>query len=281
MVLAPASWATTEAGDDVGPWLLPAVTDRPHPVIEPSPSRSLVPDLLAVVAHDLRAPLTGLATASELLAEDADVLDRRQIRRMASTIQRGALWLQGLVENLLCAATVCEGRFRIQPLPLSLLDVALEIEPVVEPLLDQKGLRLQVASRGALAEVSADGRRIGQALVNLISNAIKFSPRGTTVQVTVSTAPGWVRVAVADRGPGFPTGSVERVFDPFYRESGSEQDGVGLGLAIVKWIVDAHGGRVGARNRRGGGANVWFELPLLPAGATRAIDAGTVGGADR
>ncbi|MDP8923539.1 MAG: ATP-binding protein [Chloroflexota bacterium] len=240
-----------------------------------------MPDLLAVVAHDLRAPLTGLATASELLAEDADVLDRRQIRRMASTIQRGALWLQGLVENLLCAATVCEGRFRIQPLPLSLLDVAFEIEPVVEPLLDQKGLRLQVASRGALTEVSADGRRIGQALVNLISNAIKFSPRGTTVQVTVSTAPGWVRVAVADRGPGFPTGSVERVFDPFYRESGSEQDGVGLGLAIVKWIVDAHGGRVGARNRRGGGANVWFELPLLPAGATRAIDAGTVGGADR
>lgn len=281
MVLAPASWATTEAEDGAGPWRLAAVTGRPLPAIEPSASLSLVPDLLAVVAHDLRAPLTGLATASELLAEDADVLDRQQIRRMASTIHRSALWLQGLVENLLCAATVREGRFRIQPLPMSLLDVALEIEPVVESLLAQKGLQLQVATRGALAEVSADGRRVGQALVNLISNAIKFSPTGTTIQITVSTGREWVRVAVADRGPGFPTGSAARVFEPFYRGSGPEQDGVGLGLAIVKWIVDAHGGRVGAGNRRGGGAKVWFELPLLSSEATRVVGAGTVGGAER
>jgi signal transduction histidine kinase len=216
------------------------------------------PGLLAMVAHDLRAPLAGLATASELLAEDVDQLDRAQIRRMAGAIRRGALWTQALVENLLCAATVREGQLRLRPAPLDVLALALEMRALVEPLLEQKDLQVRVTARGGLAEVSADGRRIGQVLVNLIANAIRVAEPGTTILVTVAGGPDGVRVAVADRGPGFPSESAARLFEPFYRAAG---DGVGLGLAIVRWIAEAHGGRVGAEARPGGGACVWFELP--------------------
>ena len=219
------------------------------------------PDLLAMVAHDLRAPLAVLATASELLVEDADVLDRAQIRRMAGAIRRGTLWTQALVENLLCAATVREGQLRLRPAPLDVLALALEMRALVEPLLEQKGLQVRVTARGGVAEVSADGRRIGQVLVNLIANAIKVAEPGTTILVTVAGGPDGVRVAVADRGSGFPSDGAARLFEPFYRAEGAAGDGVGLGLAIVRWLAEAHGGRVGAANRRGGGACVWFELP--------------------
>ena len=246
--------------------------------VEPTAPVPSAPSLLSMVAHDLRAPLAGLATASELLAEDVEILDHQQIRRMASSIHRGALWLQGLVENLLCAATINEGRFRIQPQRLNLLDVVLEIQPVVEPLLAQKGLRLRVMSCGTPPEVSADGRRIGQVLVNLISNASKFAKNGTTIQVTVSGGRDSVRVTVADRGPGFPVGSGARLFEPFYRAADSAKEGVGLGLAIVKSIIEAHGGSVGAENRRGGGACVWFELPLTRVVTFPRRDRGMMGG---
>ncbi len=219
------------------------------------------PDLLAMVAHDLRAPLAVVATASELLAEDADHLDRAQIRRMAGAIRRGALWTQALVENLLCAATIREGRLRLQPASLDVLALALEVREIVEPLLGQKGLRLEVAVRGEPAEVRADGRRVGQVLVNLLANAIKFAEQATAIVVTVAGGPDGVRVAVADRGPGFPSESAARLFEPFYRAEPAAGDGVGLGLAIVRWLVEAHGGRVGAEARRGGGACIWFELP--------------------
>jgi two-component system sensor histidine kinase KdpD len=238
------------------------------------------PDLLSAVAHELRTPLTALATSSELLVEDLEVLDAEQVRRMVSTIHRGALWLQGLVENLLCAATIREGHFRIQPQPISLLDLVWEIRPVVEPLLAQKVQRLRLSSRGIIPAVSGDGRRIGQALVNLISNAGKFAGHGTPIDVMLSTQGDYVRVAVADRGPGIPPASRGQLFEPFYRAAAAAQsgkEGVGLGLAIVKSIVAAHGGRAGADNRRGGGARFWLELPALPAAPMPSPCAAAIG----
>jgi two-component system sensor histidine kinase KdpD len=186
---------------------------------------------------------------------------------MVSTIHRGTLWLQGLVENLLCAATIREGHFTIHRQLVSLLDLAWEVRPLVEPLLAQKTQRLRLSSRGIVPAVPCDSRRIGQALVNLISNASKFAGHGTPIDVMLSTGRDYVRVAVADRGPGIPHASSERLFQPFYRMAAAAQsgkEGVGLGLAIVKSIVCAHGGRTGANNRRGGGARFWFELPALP-----------------
>jgi two-component system, OmpR family, sensor histidine kinase KdpD len=220
--------------------------------------------VLATVAHELRGPLTALATSSELLAEDFSRLDPAQVQSMLASIHRRTLWLQGLVENLLCAATIREGRLQLFRQSLSLVDVVADVEAVVGPILAQRRQRLRVRRAQWLPDVLADSRRLGQVLVNLILNASKFGPADSSVDVTLALDARGLRVTVADRGPGVPADEAERLFDPYYRAratAGSGKDGVGLGLAIVRSIIEAHGGQVGVESRRGGGARFWFVLP--------------------
>lgn len=244
-----------------------SVATSPEPVAEPAkaaPYHELT--VLATVAHELRGPLTALATSSELLAEDFAHLDPEQVKNMLGAMHRRTLWLQGLVENLLCAATIREGRLQLYRQSLTLLDVLADVEAVVGPILAQRGQRLRIRSANILPEVLADSRRLGQVLVNLILNASKFGEPNTPIDVTISSRDGVVRVAVADRGPGVSPEQAQRLFEPYYRApatSGSGKDGVGLGLSIVKSIVEAHGGLVGVESRRGGGARFWFSIPTV------------------
>ena len=229
--------------------------------------------VLATVAHELRGPLTALATSSELLAEDFAHLDPEQVKSMLEAMHRRTLWLQGLVENLLCAATIREGRLQLHCQPLSLADLLADVQAVVGPLLAQRGQKLRTRMPNKLPEVLADGRRLGQVLVNLILNASKFGPPNSSIDVTISARDGVVRVTVADRGPGVAPEHAERLFEPYFRApgtAGSGKDGVGLGLSIVKSIVEAHGGLVGVETRRGGGAQFWFSLPAVDRTTTSA-----------
>jgi signal transduction histidine kinase len=227
--------------------------------------------VLATVAHELRGPLTALATSSELLAEDFLQLDPEQVKGMLGAMHRRTLWLQGLVENLLCAATIREGRLQLYRQSLSLNDLLADVEAVVGPLLDQRGQRLRLRLAAALPEVLVDSRRLGQVLVNLILNASKFGAPNTPIDVTASLRGELVRVAVADRGPGVADEHAQRLFEPYYRApatAGGGKDGVGLGLSIVKSIVEAHGGQVGVESRRGGGARFWFSIPNVARAAS-------------
>src|SRR5205085_9223053 len=144
---------------------------------KPAPHHELT--VLATVAHELRGPLTALATSSELLAEDFSHLDPEQVKSMLGAMHRRTLWLQGLVENLLCAATIREGRLQLHCQSLSLVDVIEDVEAVVTPLLEQRGQRLRVRLADRLPEVMADSRRLGQVLINLILNASKFGAPNT------------------------------------------------------------------------------------------------------
>jgi two-component system, OmpR family, sensor histidine kinase KdpD len=234
----------------------------------PTPHHELT--VLATVAHELRGPLTALATSSELLAEDFEHLDPEQVKGMLAAIHRRTLWLQGLVENLLCAATIREGRLQLYRQSLSMSDLVADVHAVVGPLLAQRGQRLRIRLPQRLPEVLADSRRLGQVLVNLILNASKFGPANTSIDVTVSVRGGVIRVGVADRGPGVPVEQALRLFEPYYRApatAGSGKDGVGLGLSIVKSIIEAHGGLVGVESRAGGGARFWFDLPVVGGAA--------------
>jgi two-component system sensor histidine kinase KdpD len=220
--------------------------------------------VLATVAHELRGPLTALATSSELLAEDFEVLDPEQVRGMLSAIHRRTLWLQGLVENLLAAATIREGRLQLHRQPVRLTDVLTDVKAIVDPLLSQRGQRIRLRGAQVAPSVSADSRRIGQVLVNLILNASKFGKSGSSIDITVAQLKDRVRVSVADRGPGVVADQAQQLFEPYYRSAATAdnvKEGVGLGLSIVKSIVQAHGGKVGVESRRGGGARFWFELP--------------------
>jgi two-component system sensor histidine kinase KdpD len=227
--------------------------------------------VLATVAHELRGPLTALATSSELLAEDFVHLETEQIKDMLGAMHRRALWLQGLVENLLCAATIREGRLALYRQSLSLADLLRDVDAVVRPILAKRGQSLRVRVAAGLPEVLADSRRLGQVLINLILNASKFGAPDTAIAVTLSARGDMVRVAVADRGPGISAQQAELLFQPYYQApatAGSNQEGIGLGLSIVKSIVEAHGGAVGVENRRGGGARFWFSVPTMGRAAS-------------
>ncbi len=235
--------------------------DAPGSLDDDADQRSL----FSVVAHELRAPVQALVDGAECLVEQVEAADPRQIRDMVAAIHRGTLGMRELVENLLCVASIDAGRFQLQRRPIRLLDVLAEVEPTVAPILHQREQTLRVTVRGRASWVSADRRRLGQVLANLISNASRFGPAGQPIDLLVRTMADVVRVTVADRGPGFPPGRHTRLFEPFERRYPTFRcgdDGLGLGLAVVRTVVRLHGGRVGAGNRRGGGAAVWFELPL-------------------
>jgi signal transduction histidine kinase len=230
--------------------------------------------LLATVAHELRGPLGALETASEILDRDFDLLDQQQVRVMVSAIHRRALWLHGLMENLLCAATVDDGQLRIHLRPLNLLELIQDATILVEPLLKRKSQRLKVRTSPTVPLVLADPQRLTQVLLNLVSNAAKYAGTETLIEVVVSLRDGRVRLTVSDRGPGVPRDKVAALFEAYNRAGRTDGEGLGIGLSVARSIVDAHGGRVGFANRRGGGATFWFELPAI-AGSTVLNDDAT------
>lgn len=220
-------------------------------------------NLLATVAHELRGPLGALETASEILDRDFDFLDQEQVRIMVSSIRRRALWLHGLMENLLCAATNDDGQFRMHLTPLNLLELIDDAALLVEPLLKRRSQRLKVRTTPTVPLVSGDARRLTQVLLNLTSNAAKYAGDHTVIDLTLSLHQGRVRLAVSDRGPGVPAEQVARLFEPYNRAGRTDGEGLGIGLSVVRLIAAAHGGQVGYANRRGGGATFWFELPAI------------------
>jgi K+-sensing histidine kinase KdpD len=233
------------------------------------PANQAMDGVVPVIAHELRGPLTAMATASELLLTDLDKLDRDHIRTMLSSIFRGAVWLQGLVENLLWAARVDEGELKLSRQSIGIIDIVAEMRTVVGPVLAHRNQSLRISSRGILRNVVADPTRIGQLILNLISNASKFAAEGTTIDLSLAERGNMQRITVSDRGPGIPIDEPDKLFEAFTQIEldGRGNDGIGLGLAIVKSIATAHEGRVGAVNRRRGGACFWVELPIASGGS--------------
>lgn len=222
------------------------------------------PSILATIAHELRTPLTGLQTTSEVLHRDFEQLEASQVRSMVSSIHRRVLWLRGLMENLLTAASARDGRLQIARRPLDLRDVVNDTRALVEPLLARKEQVLRVRFARNLPFVAADERRLTQVVLNLVTNASKYSGIRRRIDISVTRHGGDVRVSVADRGPGIPRALVDRVFEPYDRGDRTDGDGLGLGLSVVRSIVVAHGGAVGVKNRRAGGATFWFDLAAMP-----------------
>src|SRR5262245_49117842 len=250
----------------------------PQPDTRPSMADSrrphVLPEALSTIAHDLRSPLAAVMTTAELLLTDLDSLNGQQIRQMVTTLRHGTLTLHGLLENLLCASAADAGRLAVHPEPLDLRAAVGEVQLVLAPLLQRKAQPLRLAARAGRLAVLADRRRLDQVLLNLLTNASKFSPPGRPIDVLLRARGAAVRLTVADRGPGLPPGPAAALFEPFTCSEASRRiDGTGLGLAIVRAIVAAHGGRWGAHNRRGGGACFWVELPMPGRGQAPSAEA--------
>jgi len=233
-------------------------------------SERLRNSLLAALSHDLRTPLTSLMVQAESLARSSPPLAPAQ-RTMADALREEMVRMSMLVTNLLDMARIESGDVRLK----------LQWQPVEEVV----GSAL-AASRAALAGhavethvpadlplVQYDAVLIERVLSNLLENAGKYTPPGSTIAISAERHGMWLDVAVTDDGPGLPPGQEEAVFEKFTRgERESVKPGVGLGLAICRAIVGAHGGTIHAANRPGGGAAFVFTLPLGTPPALPLLD---------
>ncbi|HWD19262.1 MAG TPA: ATP-binding protein, partial [Verrucomicrobiae bacterium] len=225
-------------------------------------SEKLSKALLNSISHELRTPISAITTAVSGLAEgQAPDLQRT----LTAEIQESAGRLNRLVSNLLDMTRLESGKVkpRLDWCDVGdLIDVTLrrnERELARHPVT----VRLQ----RPLPLVRMDFVLIEQALNNLLLNAAAYTPAGTGVEVKAGETGGELALSVGDRGPGLPADSLGHLFNKFYRAPGSPAGGTGLGLSIVKGFVEAHGGRVAAQNRPGGGAEFTIYLPVEPAPA--------------
>ena len=214
--------------------------------------------LLSSVSHDLRTPLAVMTGAASSLLEDA--IDAPTRRELTETILQEALRLNRLVRNLLDMTRLEAGAVRVNKEWQPLEEVVGSALSRMEDALSDRRVLTELASD--LPLVPLDAVLIQQVFVNLLENALKYTPPGSPLEIRAWVRPGGVELVVADRGPGIPLGEEQRIFDKFYRVSGGQGGGVGLGLAICRAIVMAHGGQLFVVNRGSGGAEFHIQLPV-------------------
>jgi two-component system sensor histidine kinase KdpD len=218
--------------------------------------------LLSAVSHDLRTPLAAIAGASSTLVERHDALNSATRRELAASIYDETERLNRLVANLLDMTRLEGGALTMKKewQPLEEI-IGVVLNRLARPLRDYNVVTNLPAD---LPLLPLDDVLIQQVLMNLVENAVKFSPTGSSLELSARARPDLVTVTVADQGPGFAPGEDERVFDKFYRADRTPgRSGAGLGLAICRGIVELHGGRIWAENRPAGGAAIHFTLPIV------------------
>lgn len=221
-------------------------------------SDSIKTALLRAVSHDLRSPLTAIRVAVESLASPALVLEPADRTALLETVRSEAQRLDRLVGNLLDLSRLQADAAQPQR-ALRALDGL-----VVQALAGLAGHeRIEVSIPGDLPLVDLDAAQIERALVNLIENALKFSPDASPVRVTAVRAGGHVLVRIDDEGPGIPAAELERIFEPFrHASTAADRKGAGLGLAIARGFAEANGGHVRGELRPGGGSSFVLALPV-------------------
>jgi len=175
--------------------------------------------------------------------------------------------LTRLVESLLTLSRADAGHVQLQRMDISLIALTRDASSMVEVLAEEKGQRIDIDGDPGLI-VSADRLVLRQAIVNLLDNAIKYSPKNTRIVVRIGfSAPSQASMDITDEGPGIPYEHQPYVFDRFYRVDQArtrEWGGAGLGLAITRWAVEAHGGKIDLASKHGLGTTFHVCLPLAP-----------------
>lgn len=219
-------------------------------------------DLVATVAHEFRTPLTSLRMAIHLCVEEAagPVTDKQA--DLLLTARQDCERLQGIVDDLLDLSRIQAGRVELQRRPVRPRTLLEDAAAAARDAAEAAGVVLQVHAEGVEREVPADPERMALVLSNLVSNALRHTPRGGRIALSAAPAGEAVRFEVADTGEGIPHDDLERIFDRYFRVPGRRAGGVGLGLYLVRELVQAHGGEVGVESTPGEGSRFWFTLPL-------------------
>ena len=217
--------------------------------------------LLNSISHDLRTPLVSITGALTSLREQPDSLDEESRTSLLLTACEEADRLNRLVGNLLSMTRIESGAIRLNLQPG-------DVQDVIGTALEQLGNRtaghsIKVSVPDDFPLIPLDFTLMVQVVVNILENAVKYSPEGSLIEVSASLQEKNVHIEIADRGVGIPLADLGRVFDKFYRVQRPESvSGTGLGLSISKGIVEVHHGSIDAHARAGGGTIIHVDLPL-------------------
>ncbi|HEX6266535.1 MAG TPA: HAMP domain-containing sensor histidine kinase [Burkholderiales bacterium] len=219
-------------------------------------------NMLAIVSHDLRSPLTavllGIGYVKRVAGEGKPM---ETLAGALDAIHRSADSMKRLVDDLLDAARIESGRFALEPAPQRLLPI---VEDAVESgrlAAGARRIRIDLEAPEGEHVVHCDRQRLTQVLANLIGNAVKFSPEGARVELRLREEGAWLRIDVRDWGPGIAEEHLPHVFTRYWQATDTAHLGTGLGLFIARNIVESHGGRIGVESRLGEGSTFSVRLP--------------------
>jgi signal transduction histidine kinase len=219
-------------------------------------------NFLSIVSHDLRNLLGGIALSAQLLSARAPRSEEgAQILAETQRIERYVARMHRLVGDLLDVGSIDAGKLAIQPERSDLVSLLAEAAELFQPLTAAKGISLAIQPIGRPLLADFDHERMLQVLANLVSNSIKVTPEGGSIQLGGEQAADELRVWVRDTGSGIPDDMLDFVFERFWQVRKNDRRGLGLGLYISRCIVEAHGGRIGAQSQLGEGSHFWFTLP--------------------
>ncbi len=218
---------------------------------------------LSIVTHDLRTPLTAIRGFCEMLRTEQN-LSKDESEKCMTMIEKSVSRMNSLVVSLMDMVSIEAGKLRIEKKTLDYLGIVRELDDTFVPISEKKEVKLTWEIPAGNLMVEGDSGRLHQVLMNLVSNALKHTPRGGRVAVTVSVNGGKIMTEVRDNGEGIAAENQLRIFHQFFQVDSSphKREGLGLGLAIAKEIVNAHGGDIGASSPGlGQGSVFYFTLP--------------------
>jgi PAS domain S-box-containing protein len=220
-------------------------------------------DLTSMIFHDLRSPLGNVISSLEVMDATLGEEDPLGLRPVLSVAQRSSRRLSRLIDSLLDLDRLEAGQAHLYKVPVQLPELLHEALEEVRPIAEAKGHTLSFENHaGELEPLQVDESMIRRVVINLLENAVKYTPPGGAIGLSLVRQGGQVRVGVSDTGPGIAPEAQQRIFEKFARLEGGKAKGLGLGLAFCRLAVEAHGGRIWVESEPPHGSTFYFTLPL-------------------
>jgi len=249
-------------GESYIQWIVHDITERKN-------LETLRNDLLSMIYHDLRSPLANVVSSLDVLQNILSLDNEPALKSILNIAIRSTERIQRLTNSLLDLRRLEAGQPISNPQPQSVQEIVADSIEAVQASADSKHQIIETNLAAVLPFVLADGEMIRRVLINLIENAIKYTPQGSRIVIGAQPQGEMVQLWVQDSGPGIPPTEQERIFDKFTRLHGGEgQHGFGLGLAYCRLAVEAHGGRIWVESQLNQGSCFRFTLPVAPDGQT-------------
>lgn len=221
-------------------------------------------NLLRTVSHDLRTPLTGISGTANILLKKGESYSKEKRQKLYLSIYDDSMWLIDLVENLLSITKVENDYVKLKRQTEVMDEIIFEAIKHVDRHIRDHDFKVDLGTDVLLVKV--DAQLMTQVIVNLVNNAIKYTPKDSKIRVTLKKVDHYVQVEVSDNGPGISDKDKEKLFDQFYTVDILSEDsrrGLGLGLSLCKGIIQAHGGQIYAKDNKTKGAVIGFTIPLV------------------